>query len=256
MQNNIEQIRHSLAHLLAAAVIELYPGAKPTIGPAIETGFYYDFDLPTAISDKELLKIENKMREIVKSWKSFSSSEKTAAEAEAFFSDNPYKLELIKELATKGETLSFYTSGTFTDLCRGGHAENPAKDIGAAGWKLDRVAGAYWRGSEANKMLTRIYGLAFETKDALKEYETQLAEAEKRDHRKLGKELEIYIFDEDTGPGLPLWMPNGTVIIEELEKLAKEKEFEGGYLRVRTPHLAKESMYLKSGHLPYYEESM
>ena len=256
MQNNIEQIRHSLAHLLAAAVIELYPGAKPTIGPAIETGFYYDFDLPTAISDKELLKIENKMREIVKSWKSFSSSEKTAAEAEAFFSDNPYKLELIKELATKGETLSFYTSGTFTDLCRGGHAENPAKDIGAAGWKLDRVAGAYWRGSEANKMLTRIYGLAFETKGALKEYETQLAEAEKRDHRKLGKELEIYIFDEDTGPGLPLWMPNGTVIIEELEKLAKEKEFEGGYLRVRTPHLAKESMYLKSGHLPYYEESM
>jgi threonyl-tRNA synthetase len=252
----LHNLRHSLAHLLAAAVLEMYPDTKNTIGPSIEDGFYYDFDFSSPISDKDLPKIEKKMREILKSWKEFQGEEKTEKEAKDYFDKNEYKKELIEEIVGKGEKITFYTSGKFIDLCRGGHLENPAKEIDSNSFKLDRVAGAYWRGDEKNKMLTRIYGLAFATKEDLEAYIKQREEAEKRDHRKLGKELKIFIFDEDTGAGLPLWLPNGTTIIEELEKLAKETEAAAGYLRVRTPHLAKESMYLKSGHLPYYEESM
>ena len=251
----LEYIRHSLAHLLAAAVLDLWPDAKPTIGPAIATGFYYDFEFNSPITEKDLPRIDEKMREILTTWDRFSFKEISPDEGRLFFKHNPYKLELIDEITAKGETLRLYTSGNFTDLCRGGHVES-ADEIRAAGWKLDKIAGAYWRGSEENTQLTRIYGLAFETPSALEQHILMMAEAEKRDHRKLGKELDIFTFDDEVGPGLPLWMPNGAVIIEELEKLAKDAEFKMGYQRVRTPHLAKDSLYKTSGHLPYYEESM
>ena len=273
---SLEHKRHSLAHLLAAAVLELYPGTKNTIGPSIDNGFYYDFDFGEVeivadqrgtdadsrrkesfqLSDKDLQKIEKKMREIIKGWKEFTHKEFSAKEAHVFLKVNPYKIDLIDELEKTGEKITLYTSGNFTDLCRGGHSENPSKDIAPSSWKLDRIAGAYWRGDEKNKMLTRIYGLAFDTKEELETYEKQMSEAEKRDHRKLGKELKLFTFDDDVGPGLPLWLPNGAIIIEEIEKLAKEEEAKADYQRVRTPHIAKESMYLKSGHLPYYKDSM
>jgi len=257
-ESNIENKRHTLAHLLASAILELYPNTKNTIGPAIDDGFYYDFEFPAdvKISDKDLIAIEKKMKGNLKSWTKFTHKEVSENEAKEIYKDNPYKLEIIEEIIKKGEKITLYSCGNFTDLCRGGHCENPAHEIPHDSFKLSRVAGAYWRGSEDNKMLTRIYGYAFDTKLALDDYETMRIEAEKRDHRKLGKELGIYTFDEDVGAGLPLWLPNGTVIIEELEKLAKDTEFKMGYVRVRTPHIAKESMYKKSGHLPYYEESM
>ncbi len=285
---HLSHIRHSLAHLLAAAVLELYPDTKLTLGPAIDTGFYYDMDFAdadgrglktqmdadkntppaedgsaplargdkkTQISEKDLPRIEQKMREILKTWKTFEGQEVTPEEARKKFAGNPYKLELIDGIAEKGEKITLYTSGTFTDLCRGGHTDD-ARELRSVGWKLDRIAGAYWRGDEKNKMLTRIYGLAFETKEALEEYEKMRVEAEKRDHRKLGKELKIFTFDDEVGPGLPLWLPNGTIIIDEIEKLAREQETARGYKRVRTPHVANEALYLRSGHLPYYKESM
>ncbi|MDE2188634.1 MAG: threonine--tRNA ligase [Patescibacteria group bacterium] len=252
----LPHLRHTLAHLLASAVLELYPDALPTIGPAIDNGFYYDFQFSTPISDKDLPKIEKKMEKILSTWLAFSHREVSESEAKKIFKGNPYKLELIDEIVSKNEKITLYKCGDFEDLCRGGHLEHPAAEIKPGSFKLTRTAGAYWRGDEKNAMLTRIYGLAFETKEKLDEYEEMLVEAEKRDHRKLGKELGLFTFDEDVGPGLPLWLPNGTVIVEELEKLAKETEFRHGYSRVRTPNIAKESMYIKSGHLPYYEESM
>jgi threonyl-tRNA synthetase len=257
-ESNIGNKRHTLAHLLASAILELYPNTKNTIGPSVDDGFYYDFEFPAdiKISEKDLISIEKKMKGHLKSWTKFTHKEVSEAEAKEHFKDNPYKIELIDEIVKKGEKITLYTCGNFTDLCRGGHCENPSHDIPNDSFKLSRVAGAYWRGSEDNKMLTRIHGLAFNTKLELDDYEAMRIEAEKRDHRKLGKEMGIYTFDEDVGPGLPLWLPNGTVVIEELEKLAKETEFKMGYVRVRTPHIAKESMYKKSGHLPYYEESM
>jgi threonyl-tRNA synthetase len=252
--------RHTLAHLLAAAVLELYPNALPTIGPAIDNGFYYDFEFSTPITESDLKDIEKRMRKLLPSWKEMVGKEVSKDEAILNFSSpngaNQYKAELINDIVAKGEKLTLYTAGHFTDLCRGGHSENPAKEIAADSFKLHRLAGAYWRGDEKNKQLTRIYGLAFNTKEELDSYLTMLKEAEKRDHRKLGKEMDILEFDDDVGPGLPLWLPNGAAIIEELEKLAKETEFAGNYVRVRTPHIAKESMYLKSGHLPYYEDTM
>jgi threonyl-tRNA synthetase len=256
--SQLSNTRHTLAHLLASAVLELYPEAKNTIGPAVDDGFYYDFEFPADVklSDKDLPALEKKMKGNLKSWTKFTHKEVTEAEAKEYFKDNTYKLELIDEIVKKGEKITLYTCGNFTDLCRGGHLENPAKEIPNDSFKLSRIAGAYWRGSEENKMLTRIYGLAFSSKLELDDYEAMRIEAEKRDHRKLGKEMGIFTFDEDVGPGLPLWLPNGTAIIEELEKLAKETEFKMNYHRVRTPHIAKESMYKKSGHLPYYEESM
>ncbi|OHA15515.1 MAG: threonine--tRNA ligase [Candidatus Taylorbacteria bacterium RIFCSPLOWO2_02_FULL_43_11] len=274
--NNIEHIRHSLAHLLAAAALEIYPDAKNTIGPAIDNGFYYDFEFSSPITDKDLGKIEQKMRELIKHWQIFEKIEASAANAKKIFSDNPYKIELIEDLEKKNEQVTLYFSGPkgktptvselvfakrmtvnggFVDLCRGGHADEPSK-IQSGSWKLSHIAGAYWRGDEKNKMLTRIYGLAFLSKEELEKFEKDMEEAKKRDHRKLGQQLEIFTFDNDVGPGLPLWLPNGTVIIEELEKLAKETEFAAGYKRVRTPHIAKESMYKTSGHLPYYEDTM
>lgn len=256
MSTTLEAKRHSLAHLLAAAVLEIYPQAKRAIGPSIDTGFYYDFDFgETKITDADLVTIEKKMLEILPTWAGFMRSEHQAEEVKKIFNDNTYKLELIDEFSREGQTLSTYTSGKFTDLCRGGHAENMS-DIKKGSWKLDRLAGAYWRGDEKNKMLTRIYGLAFENKDELTTYLAQREEAAKRDHRKLGKELNLFAFSDYVGPGLPLWLPKGAVLAEELEKLAKETEFKNGYKAIRTPHIAKESMYRTSGHLPYYTESM
>lgn len=256
MNDKLQAKRHTLAHLLASAVLELYPDAKPTIGPAIDNGFYYDFEFATPITEKDLKDIEKKMRKLLPSWKAMTGVEVSVDQAHTSFKDNPYKLELIDDIVAKNEKLTLYTAGKFTDLCRGGHSENPANEIDADSFKLSKIAGAYWRGDEKNKQLTRIYGLAFDTKKELEDYENMMVEAEKRDHRKLGKEMNIFEFDDDTGPGLPLWLPNGAVLIEELENLAKETEFKAGYVRVRTPHIAKESMYLKSGHLPYYAESM
>lgn len=254
-QPNLEHLRHSLAHLLGAAVVDLWPGTKLTLGPAIENGFYYDVDAPVAISQEDLPKIEKKMRELLKTWKEFSGKDATPAEARAFAGDNEYKGELIDEIEKRGEKITLYTSGSFTDLCRGGHVQD-TKEIDPKSFTLTTVAGAYWRGDEKNKMLQRIYGLAFATREELDAHLKMLQEAEKRDHRKLGKELKIFSFSDYVGPGLPLWLPNGTVIVEELEQLAKEVETKAGYLRVRTPHIAKKIMYETSGHIPYYEDGM
>ena len=245
---------HSSAHLLAEAVEAIFPGVKFWVGPALDKGFYYDMDLADKkISEEDLLAIEKKMIELAKKNSQYIREQKAKAEAIAYFTEkgDEYKLDLLANL-TDGE-ISFYSQGQFTDLCRGPHIPHTGfiKSI-----KLTSIAGAYWKGNEKNKMLTRIYGVTFPTQKEMDEYLLMLEEAKKRDHRKLGRELSIFTMDDDVGPGLPLWMPNGTVIIEELEKLAKETEEVAGYKRVVTPHIAKESMYLTSGHLPYYADSM
>ena len=245
---------HSSAHLMAEAVEATYPGVKFWVGPAIEKGFYYDMDLgDRKMSDEDLLTIEKKMNELAKKNSAYQRQEISKSEAIKYFSEkgDEYKLDLLQNLEDGGITL--YTQGGFTDLCRGPHIPNTGfiKAI-----KLTSIAGAYWKGDEKNKQLTRVYGITFPNQKELDEYLAMLEEAKKRDHRKLGKELGIYTMDDDVGQGLPLWLPNGTVIIEELEKLAKETENAAGYKRVVTPHIAKESMYLTSGHLPYYADSM
>ncbi len=245
---------HSSAHLMAEAVEELFPGVKFWVGPALDKGFYYDMDLgDRKMSEEDLLLLEKKMNELAKKNNLFIRKEITKADAIAYFEEkgDEYKLDLLGNL-TDG-AITFYTQGNFTDLCRGPHIPNTAH-IKAI--KLTSIAGAYWKGNEKNKMLTRVYGVTFPNQKELDEYLLLLEEAKKRDHRKLGKELGIYTMDDDVGQGLPLWMPNGTIIIEELEKLAKETENAAGYKRVVTPHIAKESMYLTSGHLPYYADSM
>lgn len=243
--------RHSYSHIMAQAVRRLFPSAKLAIGPAIEDGFYYDFDVERPFTPEDLEKIEAEMEKIVQENYKFERLEISKDEARHMLRDEPYKLELLDEIPD--ETVSFYRDGDFIDLCRGPHMLSTGQ---VKYFKLLNVAGAYWRGDERNKMLQRIYGTAFATKEALEQYLQMLEEAKKRDHRKLGRELEIFFFDEEVGPGLPLWLPKGAIIIEEIEKLAKETEAKAGYLRVRTPHICKESMYLKSGHLPYYQESM
>lgn len=239
--------RHSLAHLLAAAVLELWPDTKNTIGPAVDNGFYYDFEFATPLPEGALEKIEKKMREILKTWKGFEAKEVSQADAEKHFAENPYKLELIKEIAEKGEKITLYTSGSFTDLCRGGHVEN-AQDIPADSFKLDRVAGAYWRGDEKNKMLTRIYGLAFSTKADLDAYLVQKEEALKRDHRKIGKELDLFTFSDLVGAGLPLFTPKGTVLRDQLTDFSEQLQKKGGFKKVWIPHITKIDLYKKSGH--------
>ncbi|MDI6768654.1 MAG: threonine--tRNA ligase [Anaerolineales bacterium] len=264
--SDLYRIRHSAAHVMAQAVVEMFPDAKYTIGPPVENGFYYDFDLPQAIALEDLEKIEKRMRQIIAGGHAFQKKVISAEEARQIFKDQSYKLELIEglekgafdeygePLAEKPE-LSIYQHDTFTDLCRGPHVESTRK-INPAAFKLMSVAGAYWRGDEKNPMLQRIYGTAWRTAKELEEYLWLLEEAKKRDHRKLGRELEIFVFDKEVGPGLPLWLPRGGVLIEELEKLAKEMEEKAGYVRVRTPNLSKEDLFLHSGHLPYYAESM
>ncbi|MBI5071566.1 threonine--tRNA ligase [Candidatus Falkowbacteria bacterium] len=262
-KEKLEIMRHSAAHVLAAAVLELYPTAKFGVGPVVENGFYYDFELGKNLTTADLPKIESKMREIIKRNLPFERQEMSCDEAIKLFEQfkQPYKLELLREgtvgvegkMESLGERVTIYKTGKFTDLCRGPHVAT-AKAIGA--FKLTTVAGAYWRGDENKPMLQRIYGVAFETPKELEEYLKMREETEKRDHRKLGKDLQIFTFSDLVGPGLPLWLPNGAIVIEELEKLAKTTEEEAGYKEVRTPHLAKEEMYLTSGHLPYYADSM
>ncbi|RYY94797.1 MAG: threonine--tRNA ligase [Chitinophagaceae bacterium] len=245
---------HSSAHLMAEAIEAQFPGVKFWVGPPVDNGFYYDIDLgDRKMTEDDLAAIEKKMAELAKQANPYVRQPIGKAEAIQYFTDkgDEYKLDLLENLPD-GE-ITFYTQGGFTDLCRGPHIPNTGfiKAI-----KLTNIAGAYWKGSEKNKMLTRVYGVSFPKKEQLDAYLALLEEAKKRDHRKLGKELSIFTMDEDVGPGLIMWLPNGTVMIEELEKLAKETENEGGYKRVVTPHIAKESMYLTSGHLPYYADSM
>lgn len=249
-----EVLLHSTAHLMAQAVKELFSEAKVAIGPAIEKRFYYDFDVDKPFTDDDLKKIEDKMRELSKADLSVKQRILTKVEAIDIFSKlkEVYKIEIIEEIEPD-ELITAYEQGDFIDLCRGPHVSSTSK---IKYFKLLNSSGAYWRGDERNKMLQRIYGTAFSSKKALNEYLTFLEEAKKRDHRKLGKELEIFMFDDEVGPGLPLWLPKGGVIIEELEKLAKETEDRAGYLRVRTPHLSKGILYEKSGHLKHYKESM
>ena len=245
---------HSSAHLMAEAVESLFPGVKFWVGPPVENGFYYDVDLgDRKMSEEDLRELEKKMNELAKQNNAYIRKEIPKAEAVSYFTEkgDEYKLDLLQGL--EDGKISFYTQGNFTDLCRGPHIPNTGfiKAI-----KLTSLAGAYWKGDEKNKMLTRIYGVTFPNQKELDEYLAMLEEAKKRDHRKLGKELGIFTMDDDVGPGLALWLPNGATIIEELEKLAKETEEEAGYKRVVTPHIAKENLYLTSGHLPYYADSM
>tara|TARA_B100002051_G_scaffold275118_1_gene317967 strand:+ start:1014 stop:2969 length:1956 start_codon:yes stop_codon:yes gene_type:complete len=251
----LEIIRHDCAHIMAEAVQSLYPGTQVTIGPAIENGFYYDFSRETPFTIEDLEKIEKKMHQIIDRGDSFIREVWNRQDAIDYFRSigEVYKSEIIEALP-EDEEITIYKQGDWLDLCRGPHLPT-SKHIGKA-FKLMKVSGAYWRGDESNEMLTRIYGTAWRTEKELKTYLNMLEEAEKRDHRKIGKELNIFTFDEEVGAGLPLWLPNGTVLIDELEKLAKETEDWLGYDRVRTPHITKGSLYEKSGHLSHYKDSM
>jgi len=249
-----EVLLHSTAHLMAHAVKELFPDAKVTIGPAIENRFYYDFDIDGTFSDDDLVRIEKKMHELAANDYVVTRMELTHGDAAKLFNkmNESYKVEIIEDI-DGDDNISAYTQGDFTDLCRGPHVPQTGK---IKFFKLLNTSGAYWRGNESNKMLQRIYGTAFSSKKELNKYLNFLDEAKKRDHRKLGKELDLFTFDEEVGPGLPLWLPNGTVIIDELEALAKETEDKAEYQRVRTPHLTKGSLYEKSGHLDHYQDAM
>lgn len=254
---DLEHKRHTLAHLLAAAVLERHPDARLTLGPSIDTGFYYDIDFGAEkISDEDLPKIEAAMRKLLPSWKEFTREEVSAGEAKKRFAGNPFKLELVDEIASKGEKITLYTCGNFTDLCRGGHAEHPSKDIAPDSFKLDRVAGAYWRGDEKNKMLTRIYGLAFDTEAELDAYIAQREEAQKRDHRKLGKELDLFLTSELVGAGLPLWTPRGTIFRNQLDSYVWELREKHGYQRVTIPHITKKDLYETSGHWAKFADEL
>ena len=245
---------HSTAHLLAMAVKELYPKAKIAIGPALEDRFYYDIDFPNSISEEDLPKIEKKMKELSKVNHKVKRHELSQKDALVRFQElnEDYKTEIINEI-NPNDTISAYEQGNFIDLCRGPHVPNTGK---IKYFKLLSTAGAYWRGDESNKMLQRIYGTAWFDKKDLNKFLYRLEEAKKRDHRKLGKQLKIFYFDEEIGPGLPLWLPNGTIILDELENLAKVTENKAGYKRVRTPHLTKGDLYERSGHLSHYKDSM
>jgi threonyl-tRNA synthetase len=269
--------RHTLAHLLASAVKELYPKAKPTLGPAIDNGFYYDFDFGTETpKEEDLAKIEKSMKKLLPTWEGFKHLEISKEEAEKVFAGNEYKLELINEIAEKGEKITIYYSGPkdfdfsienlktndyklsagFFDLCRGGHSENPANEIKADSFKISRIAGAYWRGNEKNKMLTRIYGLAFDTKEELEKYEWTVEEAKKRDHKKLGKELKLFTSSPLIGAGLPLLQPKGMAIRKAVEDYLWELHKQKGYDRVWTPHIAKEELYVTSGHAAKFGDEL
>jgi threonyl-tRNA synthetase len=257
-------MRHSLAHVLAQAVQHLWPETQITIGPPIDTGCYYDFLFKEPISDADFPKIEKEMRRIIASGQTFEVDELSIPESIKYWKDRgqTFKVELVEDLARAGETRVTHYSNVdakgnvmFTDLCRGGHVLN-VRDIPPDGFKITSLAGAYWRGKETNAQLTRVYVAAFASKKELEEYLKMVEEAKKRDHRKLGKELDLFVFSDMVGPGLPLWTPRGTIIADEIEKLAKEMEERGGYLRVRTPHIAKGALYDRTGHLAHYRSSM
>jgi len=255
-KESIEHIRHSLAHALGASVLELYPGIKITLGPAVDNGFYYDVDSgEIKITENNLSQIQKTMKKITKTWDGFEGKKISPDEAHVLFSGNEYKLALIDEIVTRGEDITVYTSGDFTDLCRGGHVES-MKHIDMDGWRLDRVAGAYWRGNEKNTMLTRIYGVAFHTAKELSDYDLFIEEAKKRDHRKLGKELDLFTFSDLVGPGLPLFTPKGTLIrdlvIEKIQSIQKDL----GYQKVCIPHITKKDLYVTSGHWDKYGDDL
>ena len=251
----LDNLRHSTSHLLAAAVTSLWPTAKPTLGPPIEDGFYYDFDFAELkISENDLGRIEAKMLNIIKSWKLFEKEEVTSKKAQDLFKSNPYKIELIEELQKENQPLTVYKSGDFVDLCRGGHVENPGQEIKY--FKLLSVAGAYWRGSEKNTMLTRIYGTVFPSQKELDDYLTNLEKAKALDHRKIGKELDLFVFSDIIGKGLPLLTAKGSAIRRELERFIIDEEIKRGYQHVYTPPLARTELYKKSGHYPYYKNTM
>src|ERR1035437_9907452 len=252
MENEkIHRMRHSLAHLLGAAVKEIWPDVKIATGPAIDNGFYYDFDFSAPITDKDLGKIEQKMKELTKKVKSFDKAEISKKDAEKLFEGNPYKLELIEEYSKEGKTLTTYTSGDFTDLCAGPHVES-MDEIKNSAWKLERVAGAYWKGDEDNKMLTRIYGLAFETKEELDGYIKRIEEARARDHKKIGKELGLFIFSDLVGPGLPLFTFKGAIVRREIINYSNELQKSIGYQEVHTPNINKAELFKVSGHYEKY----
>jgi threonyl-tRNA synthetase len=255
---SLKRIRHSLAHVLAQAVMDMFPEAKLGMGPDIDDGFYYDFELPRTLIPEDLPLLEKKMKHIIKQNQEFKKFSEPMDKSLQFLKKikQDYKIELAKDLKGEGaKEVIFYENGPFVDMCQGPHVDKTG-EIPLHCFKLHRIAGAYWKGDEKNPMLQRVYGLAFEDKEKLDAYVRFLEEQAKRDHRKLGRELDIYTMDEDIGAGLALWMPNGTVIRDELEKLAKEYEWKDGYERVATPHICKEKIYLTSGHLPYYADSM
>ncbi|MBI2037940.1 MAG: threonine--tRNA ligase [Candidatus Magasanikbacteria bacterium] len=256
-QERLEHIRHSAAHMLAAAVLELYPRTKLGIGPTVENGFYYDFLFPqgTTVSEEDLASIETVMKKIISGHHDFVGRSVTAVEAESEEADQPFKLELIKEFAGEGKNLTIYESGPFKDLCRGGHVDNTS-EIPADGLKLHRVAGAYWRGSEKNPMLTRIYGLLFATKEELDSYLEKLEEAKKRDHRKLGAELDLFTFSDLVGAGLALWTPKGTLLRNTLDDFVWQLRKERGYEKVTIPHITKKDLYETSGHWDKFKDDL
>ena len=245
-KDKINISRHSLAHILAMAVLKKFPNAKLGVGPVIENGFYYDFLLPNKLSNHDLLRLEKEMKKIIKSNISFKKEIVKKTTALKKNKDNKFKKELINEIPLK-EKISFYTSGNFVDLCRGPHVKN-SKEINIDAFKITKIAGAYWRGDEKNKMLTRIYGVAFETKEELKKYLEILEEAKKRDHRKLGKELDLFTFSEIVGAGLPLWTPNGSIIREKIDNYVWELRKKYNYQKITIPHITKKELYEKSGH--------
>src|SRR4029078_8254235 len=261
---DIERLRNSAAHVLATAILRIWTEAPFAAGPPVENGFYYDVDLPHRISPEDFEKIEAEMKKEIKANHSFERVEVSRDEALSLGKKgrlaalgerkepSKFKLDIIENIPPD-EKISLYRNGDFIDLCAGPHVMRTG-NIGA--FKLTNVASAYYKGDEKNPQLQRVYGTAFKTKRELDDYFAMLEEAKTRDHRKLGRELELFVFDDDVGPGLPMLLPRGAVIAEELEKLAKETEFAAGYQRVRTPHIARESLYLKSGHVPYYLESM
>ncbi len=252
-EDRLQTIRHSASHVMAEAVLSVFPGVKFGIGPAIDNGFYYDFDLPRSIGPEDLPAIEEKMRELIKSGITFKRENVSKDEARKLFKNQPYKLELIEDL-TEGE-ISIYRSGEFVDLCAGPHVAT-TKEIPSDGLKLDKVAGAYWRGSEKNPMLQRIYGLAFGSKKALDQYLALQEEIKKRDHRKIGKDLDLFVFSDLVGKGLPLFTEKGSVIRRELERFVVDEEIKRGYRHVYTPDLANVELYRTSGHYPYYKDTM
>ena len=250
----LSTLRHSTAHVMAEAVLELFPDAQIAIGPAIENGFYYDFDLPRPLTDADLETITKNMRKIINSGREFVRKEVTREEAKEIFKNQKYKLELL-EAIPEGETVTTYTQGSFTDLCRGPHVES-TKELCADGFKLLSIAGAYWRGNEKNKMLTRIYATAWGSKEDLRAYMDHLADIEKRDHRKLGKELDLFSLHEEAGPGLVYWHPRGARIRQTIEQFWREEHYKNGYEMVYTPHVGKSWLWETSGHLGFYKDSM
>src|SRR5258708_1491095 len=253
-QEYLDHLRHSCAHLLAAAIQELYPDSKRTIGPSIENGFYFDFDFVNAkISENDFSKIEKKMHEIIKTWKNFTKIDVSKDEALKEYKNNEYKVELIQEFSKEGQKLTFYKSGDYQDLCGGGHVENPNQELKY--FKLLSIAGAYWKGSEKNKMLTRIYGTAFPSQKELDEYIKMLEEAEKRNHKKIGAELELFMFHE-TAPGMAYWLPKGLVLYNELINFWRIENVKRNYLEIMSPIANKKQLYITSGHFDHYWEDM